>query len=108
MLPANFVSVESVEIDRLFGDGFHTKLDELTLNQWSEPLVSGVGVHKILLLNRQPGLQPKLDDVYPQVLRDWRFQERERLNRASTESMLSRYQVQIDWPQAVNDKVNGR
>lgn len=96
LLAERYERVDAHTIDRTFGRRFSTKLDDLPLNHWSQPVQSGLGVHFILLSARQPGRVPDLASIRDAVEREWRFDRAQEIDRTLHEKLLARYDVVIN------------
>lgn len=95
LLPAQVNNAEASAIDRIFGGGFAAKLDTLELNQWSEVLRSGVGLHWVKLSDRQAGTLPALTMIKEKVEREWRFDRAQELDQALRKKLLAGYDIVI-------------
>lgn len=95
--------VSAWKIDRDFGGGFTKKVSGVELQTWSEPLVSGLGVHFVKVAEYQEGIMPKLADVREQVKREWLHSEKLERRRSFNEKFLEQYKVVIEWPSEESD-----
>ena len=93
LLPEMFTEADSYSIDRTFGQGFAVKLDTLALNQWSQPLQSGLGIHFVMLSDRQQGQLPLLSMIRDKVEREWRFDQLQKIDQSLREKLLASYDV---------------
>lgn len=98
LLPESFAEAPGQTVDSTFGTGFAKKLDDLTLGEWSGPVVSGIGLHLIRLESRIPGRLPALEEIRPVVQREWTNQKRLELRQKFNAELLKDYQVVIEWP----------
>ena len=62
------------------------------------PGVSEFGTHLVFVEQRTEGRVPTLDEVRPQVRREWENARRMEANRKFLEDLLNQYEVSIDWP----------
>ena len=85
-------------IEAAFGSAFAAKLATLPVGEWSGPVVSEFGTHLVLVEQRTEGSVPTLDEVRPQVRREWENARRMEANRKFLEELLTQYEVSIDWP----------
>ncbi len=60
--------IASAELDRRFGPGFSTGLEEAPLGTWIGPLRSSYGLHLVWIHERVPSRTPPLDSVRARVL----------------------------------------
>jgi peptidyl-prolyl cis-trans isomerase C len=102
LLPVGFEDADAFTVDRTFGKGFALQLDAVPLNQWSQPLRSGLGVHFVFVSNRQPGYLPALADIRNKVEREWRFDQAQSIDRTLREKLLAGYQIEIRNPATGN------
>ena len=70
----------------------------MPVGEWNGPVVSEFGTHLVLVEQRTEGSVPTLDEVRPQVRREWENARRMEANRKFLEELLKQYEVRIDWP----------
>ena len=99
LLPREVTDESATRISSTFGEDFARAIDELPLNQWSEPVMSGFGVHLVHLDKRVAGRLPELDEISDEVEREWRQQLRQQTRDQYLQSLLDRYQVTVEWPE---------
>ena len=63
-------------------------------------MVSEFGTHLVFVEQRTEGRVPTLDEVRPQVRREWDNARRIERNRKFLEELLKQYEVRIDWPKS--------
>jgi hypothetical protein len=80
-----------------FGGEFASQLAKAPVGEWTGPLVSGFGAHLVFVERRTEGRIPALDEVRPQVTREWENARRLETNRKFLESLLEHYEVTIEW-----------
>lgn len=74
------VSLNTLEVDRLYGAGFSKKLEGLVLQDsqklpcWTKPITSKIGAHLICFKQVSLGSIPKLDSIKPQLINHWRHE----------------------------------
>jgi hypothetical protein len=86
------------EVARLYGTAFAKAVAELPVGVWSGPVVSGFGVHLVLILERQAGRPAALDEVRQQVTSDWHAARRDRAASDYYQELRRRYQVEVAMP----------
>jgi PPIC-type PPIASE domain len=86
------------EVARVFGEAFATELLRLEMGQWQGPVVSGYGVHLVLLEERTEGRVPKLDEVRAAVEREWSVAQLQAAKEAFYDRLRRRYVVSIEIP----------
>lgn len=78
--PQTEVSLNSIEIERLYGAEFNKKLVSLVLENrkelpcWTKPITSKVGAHLICFKQADIGAVPKLDRIRSQLINHWRYE----------------------------------
>lgn len=97
LLARRFNSAPSFQIDSTFGRGFSTALDDLPVNEWSEPVQSGLGTHYVKITEHNPGYLPPLEEVREQVLRDWSYEKNIDIKSKIKDNLLAEYQVVVEW-----------
>jgi len=91
-------------VARQFGEAFAEALLELEPGQWLGPIPSGLGAHLVRVGDRQPARLPTLDEVRPQVLRDWQEERRREQKEQAYARLRERYEILVepaDSPQTV-------
>ena len=95
-LPTEVAATPVDLLARDFGDEFAQALPKLPVGQWSGPVVSGFGVHWVLVSNLTPGRPATLDEVRKAVERDWENDRRQQTKQAYYDQLRQRYDVIID------------
>ena len=85
-------------VEATFGSAFAGRLATLPVGEWSGPVISEFGTHLVFVEQRREGRVPMLDEVRPQVRREWDNTRRMEANRKFLEELLKQYEVRIDWP----------
>ncbi len=99
LIPKRFEETSDHEIDSLFGAGFADGLAKLTLDQWSDPLQSGLGLHIIRLTAYQPARLPTLASVQEAVTREWRNARNLQMKTDLMERLKANYTIVIELEQ---------
>ena len=99
MLPTSFDRYPAYQVNRNFGRGFSPELDKLPLNTWSAPIQSSIGIHFINLRARIEGTLPPLADIRETVEREWLTDRNEAIKATLSSTLLSEYEVEIEWPE---------
>jgi parvulin-like peptidyl-prolyl isomerase len=90
-------SLSRAGVSRLFGKDFTEQLfAQATIGEWQGPLVSGYGLHLVLIDSLSAPESPDLDSVRDKVRQEWSSAERKRMNEAFFEQLRSRYEVVIE------------
>jgi len=109
MLERQCEDVPLRDIAAQFGDAFAARVAELPVGQWQGPIESGYGMHVVLVTSRMEGREPELDEVRDLLRRDLLNDRRIAANEKYYQSLLQRYTVTIEGPDAsVLDGPSGR
>jgi parvulin-like peptidyl-prolyl isomerase len=96
MLQSEYPLQTQQQVKELFGESFAEKLFQLDSSGWAGPIRSGYGVHLVRILQKSPSRVPELDEVYSQVLSDYRNHSLQASSEAFYAQLRKRYQVDID------------
>lgn len=89
---------EAVGLDRVardYGDPFAGALDAAPIGEWLGPVPSAYGAHLVRVDARAAGRIPSLDEIGPQVMRDWEAARRERALDARLAELRKKYDVVV-------------
>jgi hypothetical protein len=103
LLENGFKGIAAAEVVKQFGEQFAATLVEMPVGQWHGPIESGFGVHLVLIIDRTDSSLPALDDVRAAVRREWINARRLEANEKFYRTLLQRYTVTIERPQAAKD-----
>ena len=103
MLENEFKGIAAAEVVKQFGEPFAATLGELAVGQWQGPIESGFGFHLVLMTERTDGSMPALEDVRAAVRREWINARRLEANEKFYRTLLQRYTVTIERPQAAKN-----
>lgn len=98
LLPASLPLSPQREIARHFGDAFASEVMSLDVGRWVGPVESAFGLHLVLVEEREPGRDPRLEEVRAAVERDWSAARRKEANAAFYEALRERYEVSVEMP----------
>jgi hypothetical protein len=98
LLERAFRNESQRRVEANFGAEFSAKLASLPLGEWTGPVLSGFGTHLVLVEERTEGRIATLDEVRPQVRREWENARRLEMNTKFLETLLKQYEVTIEWP----------
>jgi parvulin-like peptidyl-prolyl isomerase len=87
-------------VEASFGAEFTATLAGLPPGEWTGPVRSGLGTHLVLVEQRTEGRLATLDEVRPQVRREWQNARRVETNARFLETLLEQYEVSVEWPVA--------
>jgi hypothetical protein len=96
LLPAELEGAAKSDVVRVFGETFAGEILKVEPGRWTGPIRSGYGVHLVFVRERREGRLPSLDEVRPQVERDFVVERRRRELKATYERLLGRYQGVIE------------
>ena len=80
LVPGEMMDVAQPEIASAFGGAFADALDAAPVDRWWGPVESGYGVHLVRVRARADGELPSLEQIRPEVEREW--QNARRIQRA--------------------------
>lgn len=86
------------EIGRLFGEQFRKNVLEIAPGRWEGPVLSGFGLHLVLVREKTPGSLPELSEVRAEVEREWLFARKKEVQEAMHKKLLERYTVVVERP----------
>jgi hypothetical protein len=95
-LPAQEFRVGLDEVERDYGPGFADAVAQLPLGVWLGPIESRFGAHLVRVDAIEPGMQPLLDEVRQDVLRDFEASRRQRALEAGLTAMRWKYEVVVE------------
>ena len=99
-LDARMDMATSTDVARAFGERFAVALSAMPAGAWREPVISAYGPHRVLVLASEPARVPALDEVRPQVKRDWQRDALEAASEQHYAELRARYEVRIEAPVA--------
>ncbi|WOH38656.1 peptidylprolyl isomerase [Thalassotalea fonticola] len=94
LLPAQIKQKYSVQIDRLFGDGFSEKLSNYPLSTWSGPVFSTLGQHFVFIEQKQPVTNKPFESVKQNVLKDWQYQNLQEAKASFEQKLQQNYTIE--------------
>ncbi|MEP0069929.1 peptidylprolyl isomerase [Pyruvatibacter sp.] len=95
-LPQEMDAATSNAVTRAFGEKFTDALASLPINEWSGPVVSGLGHHLVWLSASTPSRPVAFAEVRRQVERDWLGEERVKAEEAAYAAMSAQYEIEIE------------
>ncbi len=84
------------DLTGIFGPEFAAAVVALPVGEWHGPILSSYGAHDVRVTARTPGSVPPLAEVRDPVLRDWRAERREALDRQALDDLRTRWTVRIE------------
>lgn len=96
-LPETVDDWPSRRIEGRFGLRFIEGLQSLnTMNEWSQPIVSGFGWHLVMVRDREIGEVPPLEEIRERVENDWRTSTLEARRDDAYQVLRDAYEVTIE------------
>ena len=99
-LPTRYSDSGASDLAGSFGEPFVKHLVTMPVGQWTQPVTSSFGTHKVLLEERTEGRMPDLSEVRAAVVRDWEAARRAAATDRLYQDLLRRYHVTIEKPPA--------
>ncbi|MFC7336486.1 peptidyl-prolyl cis-trans isomerase [Haloferula chungangensis] len=96
LLSAEFTPTAISLLGRQFGKDFAPAIAEAEEGEWFGPVTSGYGLHLVKVTERVDGHLPELESIREEVINDYRYDQREKLNKQMLDSLLDQYEVVID------------
>ncbi len=96
MLPHSVQAMPLDLVARDFGERFAEQTARAPQGEWVGPIASGLGAHLVRVTARTPAALPALEEVRPQVLRDWENEWREHARAQQYRQLRDRYEVVIE------------
>lgn len=103
LLPSEYTETTIPDVARSFGSEFADALVGVELDTWVGPIESSYGYHLVLVRERGEGRLPVLDEIRPEVEREWRFATRREAETKVFEQLRARYTVMVDLPENMGD-----
>lgn len=96
MLPARVENASQDDVARDFGAAFAATLMRLPTAKWSGPVSSAFGTHLVRVTARVPAVLPPLNEVRPQVAREWENARRTSSRDDNYQKLRRDYDVVIE------------
>lgn len=96
LLQDRFTLSSQSDIARSFGEDFAKQVVAMAPGEWSEPLVSQLGVHLVRVDERRAGRLPELTEVRAQVEREYLAQHRKERQERAYQELRAAYEVVIE------------
>jgi hypothetical protein len=95
-LPQVLQDVSAFEISRLFGPAFVERLETVEPAVWTGPVQSGYGLHLVFVTDRVDSRLPKLDEIRPDVEREFMSLRRQDSVDGLYEKLAENYSIEIE------------
>jgi hypothetical protein len=96
LLPGTVPATPLDLVARDFGGDFAEALATAPTGQWVGPIASAFGVHFVRIGKRTPSAIPPLEQIRPQVAREWENDRRLKAREARLAELRKRYDVVIE------------
>ena len=96
LLPRRYERVGADDLSRLFGPDFEAALQAIPVGRWQGPVPSGLGMHLVLVQEREEARAPLLAEVREAVRADWRAEQRRRSNESFYAELSKHYEVRVE------------
>lgn len=100
LLQHRYADVSEQQIARLLGSDFAQSLASLQPGSWQGPIQSAYGFHLVIVDERKPGYMPGLEQLRPELRREWQLERRRNVLQAFYDDLLQRYTIRVEWPPA--------
>lgn len=100
MLPSAMPLTSEQGVASLFGADFAKAVFAHEGEGWFGPVASAFGQHLVLVMEREAGSAPTLDEVREKVRNDWIEARRDKVRDDFQAKMRKRHKVTIEWPEA--------
>jgi hypothetical protein len=97
-VPSELRDVSATAVAATFGSDFERALHELPVGEWSGPVASGFGLHRVRVDRRVAGEVPPLDEIREIVRRDVVAERTRRAEQSFHDALRERYEVTVEWP----------
>jgi hypothetical protein len=94
--PAEIKGARSGEISRQFGQQFTDSLITLEQGKWTGPVLSGYGLHLVIIDQFTPQRDPALEDVRERVKIEWMEQRRRNTTDQLYDKLAENYEIEIE------------
>jgi hypothetical protein len=84
------------QISRAFGQGFTDQLAQLPLGEWTGPILSGYGMHLVLLENLVDDRLPALADIREKVAQEWTAAQAKQLKEDVYQELRNQYKITVE------------
>ena len=100
MLRNYYPSRTEMDLSKLFGSGFVEQIVDLEPGEWQGPVVSGYGMHLVLINDVSRSVAPDFEVVRGQIRDRWMAEQIQDLSDRFIDSLISRYDIVVEETQA--------
>jgi hypothetical protein len=95
-LPSELKGARSSEISRQFGQQFTDSLIEVEPGDWTGPVLSGYGLHLVMIDQFTPARDPALEEVRERVKIEWMDKRRRNATDELYDQLAENYEIEIE------------
>jgi hypothetical protein len=95
-LPSELKSARSSEISRQFGQQFTDSLIGVEQREWTGPVLSGYGLHLVMIDQFTPARDPALEEVRERVKIEWMEKRRRNATDELYDQLAENYEIEIE------------
>jgi peptidyl-prolyl cis-trans isomerase C len=96
MLQNHYPGRTELQLRKLFGSGFVEQIVDLQPGEWHGPVLSGYGVHLVLVNDVMLAPQLSFDDIKLQIKEQWIGEQIDEMSERFIDELISRYEVDIE------------
>jgi parvulin-like peptidyl-prolyl isomerase len=96
MLPALLNMGSADTVARQFGRMFSDAVVLLEPGAWYGPIRSSYGLHFVYISQKIPARDPDLEEIRPEVAREWSVRQRREFKEQAYQELRSRYTVIVE------------
>lgn len=96
MLQNHFDHQTRTDLARAFGTDFAQAIMQLEPGRWHAPVVSGYGVHAVLVSAVDSPQDPQFSDVEQRVREDWTATRQRELTAEFIDNLIAQYDVEVE------------
>ena len=94
--PFYFKQTDADELKRQLGNKFSDALENLPLEQWAGPVVSGFGYHLVYITDRKKPQIPDFESLKDELKRDFEYDKQQKMDQMIFEELKKQYQIEYD------------
>jgi len=95
-LPSELRGARSSEISRQFGQQFTDSIIDMAPGEWTGPVLSGYGLHLVMIDLLVPARDPALDEVRERVKMEWMEMRRRSATDQLYDQLAENYRIEIE------------
>lgn len=95
-VPRKFNAIDGSRLASQMGDAFEKAMQTTPIDSWTGPIASGFGVHLVKISQRTNPQMPSLDQVRPEVVRDYQYDKEKEIGTQLYHEIRKKYPIQIE------------